>query len=130
VSSRKFEHLVSRIREKLGAILLREAHDPRFSRVTITAVELTKDLSEAHVHFTAFSPAEDLDSLSKALNRASGFFSHTLARTLEARVMPKLHFVPDRSLDEADRIDRALKLIRPESESPAGPEHPLSSVPE
>jgi ribosome-binding factor A len=116
VSSRKFEHLVSRLREKLGAILLREANDPRFGRVTVTAVELTKDLSEAHVHFTAFPPEEDLDSLSTALNRAAGFFQGALARTLESRVTPKLHFVPDRSLDDADRIDRALKRVRAEYE--------------
>jgi ribosome-binding factor A len=130
VSSRKFEHLVSRIREKLGAILLRETHDPRFSRVTVTAVELAKDLSEARVLFTAFAPEEDLDDLAKALNKAAGFFSHALARTLEARVTPRLHFVPDRSLDEADRIDRALKQVRPESESPSGPGHSPLSGPE
>jgi len=116
VSSRKYEHLVSRVREKLGAILLREANDPRFARVTLTAVDLTKDLSEAHVHFTAFPPEENMDSLAKALNRAAGFFQSALSRTLESRVTPKLHFIPDYSLDEADRIDRVLKQVRAEYE--------------
>jgi ribosome-binding factor A len=116
VTSRKFEHLTSRIQEKLGAILLREAGDPRFARVTITHVELSRDLSQARVSFTVFPPGEDLEALARALNRAAGFFSHALARTLESRAVPHLHFVPDRSLDEADRLDRALKETRKPAE--------------
>jgi len=125
--NRKSEHLTSRIQQKLGAILRRESHDPRFQRVTITALDLAPDRSFAKVHFAVFpqESAEALAALTEALNRAAGFFSRALARTLETRLSPKLLFAPDRSFDEADRIDRVLSALErlPEDGGADGPAH-------
>jgi len=112
-ASRKAEHMESRIQQKLSAILQRESHDPRFQRVTLTGIELARDLSFAKVYFAVFPKVgeAELEALEAALNGAAGFFAHALARSLETRVTPKLHFSPDRSFDEADRIDRVLASL-------------------
>jgi ribosome-binding factor A len=116
--SRKAEHLSARIQHKLSAILQKEANDPRFQRVTITGVELARDLGFAKVRFAVFPEAgeEQLARLSAALNRAAGFFSHALARSWETRAAPRLRFEPDRSFDEAERIDRVLDRLEAKRE--------------
>lgn len=109
-TSRKAEHLSARIQHRLSAILQKDANDPRFSRVTITGIEVARDLSFAKVQFAVF-PEEsepELARLTEALNRAAGFFSRALARSLEIRATPRLRFDPDPSFDYADRIDRVL----------------------
>jgi ribosome-binding factor A len=108
----------SRIQHKLSAILQRESHDPRFQRVTVTGIDLASDKTFAKVYFAVFPQvdADAMNDLSDGLNRAAGFFSRALARTLETRNSPKLMFTPDRSFDEADKIDRALSALQPELE--------------
>lgn len=113
--NRKSEHLTSRIQQKLSAILRRESHDPRFQRVTLTAIDLAPDKSFAKVHFTMFPQESEraLEEMTESLNRAAGFFSRALARSLETRITPKLAFTPDRSFDEADKMDRLLSALAP-----------------
>lgn len=66
MASRKLEHLNERVQHKLGMILERETHDPRFRHVTVTSVRLSKDLSHARVTFTTH------DALMPKASRAAG----------------------------------------------------------
>ena len=115
MTSRKVEHLNERIRQKLSTILYREANDPRFFTVTITEVKLAKDLSFARVLYSSYGKTVDRDELTESLNRAAGFFSHTLGRSLKTRVTPKLRFDYDPGFDHAERIDEVLDQL-PSSE--------------
>ncbi len=54
MASRKLEHLNERLRHKLGLILERESGDPRFRHVTITGVQLSRDLAHARVSFATY----------------------------------------------------------------------------
>ena len=108
MAGRKLEHFNEVIRQKLGTILIREAHDPRFQFVTITGVDLAKDFSFAQVQFSCLDRTLEIDSLTESLNRAAGFFSQTLARTLSTRRTPRLQFQYDNSFDHAGRIDALL----------------------
>jgi ribosome-binding factor A len=129
--SRKLEHLNERVRHKLGTILERESNDPRFRRVTVTGVRLSKDLSHARVTFTthdALVPAAkpkaakktaskrpgsgNIESLTAALNQAAGFFSHSVARSLETRISPRLTFAYDPSIDDLQDMENVLKPLR------------------
>lgn len=108
MAGRKLEHLNEAVRQKLSTILLREAGDPRFKTVTITNVEVAKDLSTARVGFSCFNPGIELEALAESLNKAAGFFSSSLARTLATRKTPKLHFHYDQGFDYAIEVDRLL----------------------
>lgn len=112
-AGRKAEHVEARIQQKLGAILQREANDPRFQRVTLTGIGLARDLSFAKIKFTVFPEAshEELQNLTDALNRAAGFFSRAIARTLETRITPKLQFEPDLNFGYADRMQRVIQSL-------------------
>jgi len=114
------EHLNEEIRHKLGLLLAREAADPRLRTVTITGVVAAKDLSTARVSFSSYHQDADPEELTKLLDRASGFFSRALARTLTGRKTPRLHFHYDKGFDYAQDIERVFKEIHAGGE--AGPE--------
>jgi ribosome-binding factor A len=112
MSGRKREHLVERIRQKLGLLLLREAGDPRFQFVTITEVHLSKDKAHALVRFSCLQPGADVEALTVSLNGAAGFLGQALGRTLETRSTPRLRFVYDPGFDYANEMEILLAKVR------------------
>ena len=112
-------HLKILVHRKLTQILHRESNDPRFEGITISRVETSSDLSFAKVmvsHAGIWNDGESTgineeqqQELVDSLNRASGFFSKKLGKSLSTRNTPKLHFVYDSGFDHSDEIE---KLIR------------------
>ena len=111
MSSRKLAHLNSVVRQKLGVILQREANDPRFSMVTVTEVQVAKDLSTARVTFSVYDGADKAEELTEALNKAAGFFTSVLGRSLDTRRTPRLHFHYDPGFDHSHEMDLILKNL-------------------
>lgn len=92
-----FARLQEEIRRRLSEILQFEARDPRFERVTVFAVKLSKDARHAWVFVGVLSdsPEEEAESLD-ALREHRGFLRTALARSLHVRHTPELHFELDR----------------------------------
>lgn len=111
MAGRKQEHLNQVIRQKLAQLLHKEAADPRFSAVTITEVSVSKDLSTARVMFSCYLPDANPAGLTESLNKAAGFLSHALGRTLSVRRTPRLHFHYDPGFDYAADMDTVLKEL-------------------
>ncbi len=77
----------------------------------MSEVRVSPDLSNATAFVTPLG-GEALDDTVAALNRASGFLRRHLAGAVDLRVMPRLFFQADRSFDQADSIERALRRPR------------------
>ena len=109
--------------QRLGAQLQRilseslrfESKDPGLTNVSVSAVELTRDLSVAKVYFSLLKPDDNPQLALDGLQRASGFLRKKLADALTVRHVPELRFVHDdsiahgaamsRLIDEATRAD-------------------------
>ncbi|MBO9488789.1 30S ribosome-binding factor RbfA [Endozoicomonas sp. G2_1] len=92
------------IQKEVAMILQREIKDPRLSMVTVSAVEVTRDLAYAKVFVTFLNQDEDVKVSLEILNEASGFVRGLLAKRLKARIMPELRFVYDQSMVEGVRM--------------------------
>jgi ribosome-binding factor A len=95
------------IRRELADILLREAQDPRFKQLTISQVQLSRDLSFAKIYVTGLDPYEAKEVV-YSLNRASGFFRHTLANSVNMRGTPKLRFYVDSREQHSQHIENLI----------------------
>ena len=91
------------IKRELALMLHQEAHDPRFSLVTITGVELSRDYSRAKV-FIALQEHEQGHDTLVALNKAAGFFRHQLATSVKLRSVPQMRFVYDDSFRHGQQV--------------------------
>jgi ribosome-binding factor A len=94
------------IRQELAAILQREMHDPRVTQVSFTAVEVSPDLEHAKVWFTRYrgEPEEALQGLS----RAAGFLRTELSQRIKMRVVPKLTFQYDASIERGAYLSKLI----------------------
>ena len=82
--------------------VLREAH------ITVSEVKVSPDMRHATVFVTKLGGG-DMKEIMAALPRARGFLRSQVARALTTRNTPDLHFVEDKSFDEAQHI---LNILR------------------
>ena len=97
-------------RQVIAETLMFEVSDPRLSMVTVTGCEVSFDRSVCNVYYTA-DPGT-YDETQEALTRASGHIRSLLAKKLSWRTSPELRFFLDKSVDEAERIAKALEAER------------------
>lgn len=107
-----------RMLEELAEILLRQVDDPRLAGLTVTGVEVDRELAYATVHVTAVGDGERQREILQALIRARGFFRTALAQRIPLRSFPQLRFRWDASAEQGARIDDLLQqLQRPAGET-------------
>lgn len=103
----RLERTAELIQRKLAQIIQQEVRDPRLpALITISAVEVSRDLSHAKVYFTLLSG--DAVEVASILNAASKYLRTVLARSLEVRIIPELHFVYDESVEYGRRLSKLI----------------------
>ena len=104
---KRSERVAGQIRRDLAKLIQQEIKDPEVGFVSLSDVEVTRDLSHAKVYITVFEPEKAQESL-KALRRASSFLRSRLAKELRLRHMPELHFEHDDSVEKGSHIDKLI----------------------
>ena len=116
VGSQKFQfnRLLKKIDELIeNKVINEEVKDDDIQFVTITAVDISSDLSYAKVYFTNLID-KDREKVTKALNRASSFIRGKLFDKVEIRKMPELTFVYDESIEYGNKIEKIIDSINKE----------------
>jgi ribosome-binding factor A len=111
VSRARATRIGDRIREELAILLQREVADPRLSMVTVTAVEVDRELAYATIYVTATGDENRSKEVLKALMGAEGFLRRELAVRIQLRNFPKLRFRWDASHERGARIDELLEML-------------------
>ena len=100
--------IADQIQRDLSELIRLELKDPRVGLVTLTGVEMSRDLSHAKVYVTSLAGPEASEKSVQALQHAAGFLRTQLAQTLKLRSIPQLHFVYDASIDRGARLSRLI----------------------
>jgi len=114
------DRVAAAIREEVANFLAEGVKDPRVTGlVTVTGVEMTRDLRHAKVFVSIMGEDSQRASTIEGLTSVQGFLRSRLARSLSLRVAPEVQFVVDESVARAARIETLLNQIRttPPSES-------------
>jgi ribosome-binding factor A len=119
-SDTRVRRIAERIRSDLAEVLLRSASDPRLEGVTVTDVEVDRELAYATIYVTAVQGEGRREDVLQGLKHASGFLRTSLARRIPLRAFPQLRFRWDESLEQGSRIDALLKAVRDEGQKADG----------
>lgn len=107
----KAEKIAGIIQKEISEIIQFQLKDPKVGFITITDVTVTNDLSIAkiYVSFLGQKPREEAGM--KALHRSKGFIRSELAKRLNMRKVPELHFFIDDALERGNRIEQIIQNI-------------------
>jgi ribosome-binding factor A len=99
------------LREELARLIQFEMRDPRVTLVSITDVEVSKDLAHARVFFTAMGKddAEQAQGVTEALNKAAGFLRSQLSKDSSLRTVPALRFQFDASVGHGRHMEELIE---------------------
>ncbi len=105
--------VAEQIRREISELVRTAVKDPAARVVTITGVDVTRDISVARVHFSLLDDnPEAVAAATAALDRASGFLRRELGQAMQLRHVPQLRFHYDRSLAEGARMDALIAAAR------------------
>jgi ribosome-binding factor A len=99
------------VRHALVEVFIHEyPHDPILARHTITfaEVKMTADMRHATIYVMPLG-GKDTGPVIDALNKNKRWLRGALAKRIEMRYVPELHFRVDERFDEGDRIGRLLR---------------------
>jgi len=100
------------IREEVSHLIQRELKDPRLGFVTVTEVDVAKDLRTAKVYVSVLGSEAQWRASLEALENARGFIRSWLTPRLRLRAIPHLTFHADRSMAHAAHIQTVLEGLR------------------
>lgn len=112
VSKARAQKVGQRIQEDLAAILQRDVGDPRLEMITVTGVDVDRELAYATIYVTRFGEAERQDEILAGLNAARGYLRSELAARIELRTFPQLRFRWDPAPDRGARIEELLRELK------------------
>jgi ribosome-binding factor A len=92
------------IQRELAELIRTELRDPRLGMVSISSVQVSRDMAHAKIHISVLGKDEQVSDSLGVLNHAAGFLRHKLGKILHMRVIPILRFYHDRSLEEGARL--------------------------
>lgn len=111
------QRLGNQVLRTLSELLRFETKDPRLQGVSLTSVDLSRDLSVARIYFSLLDPDGDTVPVLAGLEKAGGFLRAKLGGALKVRHVPQLRFVHDDSAEYAARISDLIDSALPADEN-------------
>ncbi len=111
---KRTDRVADYLRKELATLIQFGMRDPRVDLVSITEVEVSRDLAYARVFFTVLGKdsEDEVKDSAEALNRAAGFMRSQLSKDSSMRMVPQLKFLFDKSVGRGrymeDLIGRAV----------------------
>ena len=105
------DRVSAQLRKELAVLVHAAVRDHALPSVSVSDVEVTKDLDVATAYVTTLL-SDDAKVATKALNEMAKEFRRELSRTLKLRRVPELRFRYDDSVDKGERIESLLREDR------------------
>jgi len=101
------------MREEIATFLANDVKDPRImGLVTVTGVEITRDLRHARVFVSVFGSDSQRSATFEGLDNVATHLRGRVGRALRLRVAPEIKFVNDESIAHAAHIESLLAQVR------------------
>ena len=115
---KRTDRLNSLIKEVISEVIRKDVKNPHVNELlTVTHVEITKDLHHAKVYVSVIGTEQQKNETIAALQSAAGFIAVNCSKKMTIRYFPALTFILDESVDKQMRIEMLLHQISAEKEA-------------
>ncbi len=101
--------------------LLHEMKDPRLDLVTVTQVNIDRELEYANIFVSTVGDEARQAEVMQALTRATGFVRREIGKRVQLRRAPAIVFHWDPSPEKAEHIAHLLDEIKASGDTPSTP---------
>jgi len=108
MKSHRIARVAEAVREVAAETILFELKDPRVKNVTVTRAEVSADLLAAKVFVSVLGTVKEQKLAMHGLEHAAGFVQSKIAKRLDIRYVPHVHFVLDEGIKKSLEISRIL----------------------
>ena len=117
-SFHRTDRVSAQLRRELGTLVRTAVDEYGLPSVSVSDVEVTRDMAHAKVFVTALQEERSVEAV-KGLKAVAPEIRFRLARAVKLRHVPELHFHYDDSVDRGERIDNLLRDLDTPSDKPA-----------
>ncbi len=107
------------LRREISLIIQNDIKDPRLGFVTITKVEVSKDLKTARAYYSVFDKNKEKKT-AYALASAAGFIRSLIGDRVKMRSVPEIIFCIDKSMEQTRKVYEILDNIKKEKKDGNG----------
>ncbi|MEH6420388.1 30S ribosome-binding factor RbfA [Pseudomonas sp. CGJS7] len=107
-SFHRTDRVSAQLRRELGTIVHEAVREHGLPSVSVSDVEISRDLAHAKVFVTALQPERSLEAV-KDLKELAPNLRYQLGKAMKLRHVPELHFHYDDSVDRGESIDNLLR---------------------
>jgi len=101
--------VAEQIQRELADLITHEIDLPQSGlMVTVSGVDVSRDLSYAKVYITVMPTTDKLEEILVLLNKAGGYLRHHLGQRVTMRHIPELRFYYDSSIEEGARMNALI----------------------
>jgi ribosome-binding factor A len=111
---RRLKRLEKIALRRASEIVMHELSDPRMTFITLTRVELAKDLAHAVIYWSTLEEGGQRSKVEHALRDAAPFVQVEIAKVFATRRTPHVRFEFDPSIAGAVRVSGILDRIEKE----------------
>lgn len=115
-TAQRIERLKDQIQIEVSDILHKEIKDPRIGFVSITDVEVSKDLRHVKIYVSIMGTEEEKEQTMEGLEKATGFIRSEIGKRIRLRYTPEIVFKRDDSLERGARIFELLNQVKAQDE--------------
>ncbi|MGL4600066.1 MAG: 30S ribosome-binding factor RbfA [Plesiomonas sp.] len=106
------KRVAQELQKEVAIILQREVKNPQIGMVTVSSVEVSRDLAYAKVFVTfLFDDNEAIASGLKSLRDSTGYIRTLVGKAMRLRIVPELRFEYDQSLTEGMRMSNLVTSV-------------------
>jgi ribosome-binding factor A len=102
------DRVSAQMQRELAELIQRELKDPRLGLVTISDVEVSRDLAVAKVYVSFLGASETIKQNIDRLSQQGHFLRRELGRRMRLRIIPELRFIYDDSIERGSRLASIL----------------------
>lgn len=111
---RRTDRVDQLLKEEIARVVREDIKDPRIGFTTVMDVASSPDLRHARVFVSVLGEEAEKQATLAVLRQASGFVRARVGQAVTLKFLPEIHFVLDRTLEQAARIEALLDEALPE----------------
>lgn len=117
MNNKRANRISEEVKKVVSELISNGLKDPRVGKmVTVTSVEVTRDLSYANIYISVLGDKAEKDEALKGLSSAKGFIRKEIGSRIDLRYVPEPIFHLDESIERGIYMSKLIKEVKEQDE--------------